>query len=159
MLSWLSHSSTFYCRETRLPDALALARLHGEGFERQWSASEFESMLGSAGIIGHIAEASPLQARGFILSRRAADEAEILSLIVARNARRHGIGSALIARHLSALAGFGVKNLFLEVEEENQAALALYRQYGFEAVGKRNSYYKRADGSSPAALILKRLLN
>ena len=95
---------------------------------------------------------------GFILSRIAADEAEILSIVIAKNARRKGVGGQLLTTHLSALAQSGAQTVFLEVDELNVSALALYRHFGFEKVGERKAYYKRKDGSSPAALVMRRCL-
>ena len=66
-----------------------------------------------------------------MLSRRAVDEAEILTVVVDPSARRNGCGQRLLGAHLSRLAALGVTTVFLEVEEENVAALALYRRFGF----------------------------
>ena len=150
--------SGIYCRPARANDAHALARLHAEGFERGWATGEFEQLLSDRSVLGVVSAGSLASLKGFVLARIAADEAEILSIVVARGARRQGIGAALMTHALSALTQNGVVALFLEVEEENAAALALYRHFGFDEVGKRKSYYKRADGSSPAALIMRRSL-
>jgi ribosomal-protein-alanine N-acetyltransferase len=40
------------------------------------------------------------------------------------------------------------KRIFLEVAEDNEAALALYRKLGFVELGRRKRYYERA-GSEP----------
>ncbi|MFV0279637.1 MAG: GNAT family N-acetyltransferase [Rhodoblastus sp.] len=95
---------------------------------------------------------------GFVLSRRAADEAEILTIAVAPGARGAGLATALLGNHLSRLARLGVSNLFLEVDESNRPALALYRRYGFEQVGRRPAYYAKPDGARTNALILKSIL-
>ncbi|MEI2736042.1 MAG: GNAT family N-acetyltransferase [Rhodoblastus sp.] len=92
---------------------------------------------------------------GFVLSRRAVDEAEILTIAVDPHARGSGIGTALLGGHLSRLSRLGVSTLFLEVDEANAPALALYRRFGFQQVGRRAAYYAKADGARANALILK----
>lgn len=93
-----------------------------------------------------------------MLSRGAAGEAEVLTLAVDPGHRRRGIGRRLLDRHLATLAAAGVGALFLEVEDGNAAARALYAAAGFTEVGRRESYYRAADGTRPAALILRRRL-
>ena len=73
-------------RRSRRPhprDAAALAALHVASFNRGWSEHEFEQLLTDRNVIADRA-ASGRRNVGFILSRRAADEAEILSVAVAR---------------------------------------------------------------------------
>ncbi len=93
--------------------------------------------------------------QGFVVSRRAADEAEILTITVAPARRGNGLATALLGSHISRLTALGVASLFLEVDENNKPALALYRRFGFAQVGRRPAYYSSADGSKANALILK----
>ena len=75
---------------------------------------------------------------GFCEWRQTApDEAEILNLEVAGAWRRRGIASALLAALLGAAHG----TIFLEVAENNAAALALYCRFGWEPVAIRKGYY------------------
>jgi ribosomal-protein-alanine N-acetyltransferase len=46
------------------------------------------------------------------------------------------------------------KRIFLEVAEDNEAALALYRKLGFQEVGRRKRYYARRDGEPADALTM-----
>ena len=46
------------------------------------------------------------------------------------------------------------KRLFLEVAEDNAAALALYKGMGFQEIGRRKKYYHRPDGPAVDALNL-----
>jgi ribosomal-protein-alanine N-acetyltransferase len=138
-------------------DAAAMAELHAGAFQRGWGEDEFERLLASATSIG-LGAAFSDQGRlgGFVLSRMAGGEAEMLSIVVDASARRHGLGRALLSRHLDQLRQAGVGELFLEVDEENLPARALYRTFGLVAVGRRNAYYTRASGERGTALILRR---
>jgi ribosomal-protein-alanine N-acetyltransferase len=95
---------------------------------------------------------------GFILSRIAADEAEILSIAVDASERNHGLGRGLLEMNMRRLAGLGVRSLFLEVARDNLPACKLYRRAGFYDVGRREAYYNHGSGDASAALILRREL-
>ena len=89
---------------------------------------------------------------GFILSRLAAGEAEILSVAIAPAWRGRGFARPLLDLHLRRLAGLGARTVFLEVGEHNAPARRLYRRAGFYEVGRRHGYY---DGGA-TALMLRR---
>jgi ribosomal-protein-alanine N-acetyltransferase len=92
--------------------------------------------------------------RGFILLRVAADEAEVLTLAVWPEARRAGVGLRLVEAGAVEAAARGAERLFLEVADDNAAALALYARCGFREAGRRRAYYARPDGSRRDALLL-----
>jgi ribosomal-protein-alanine N-acetyltransferase len=142
--------------DARPGDAAALAALHGRAFAHGWSESEFERLLADKAVVAHVARAgSSKMPTGFMLSRRAADEAEILTVAVAPAARGQGIARALLARHLGRLAALGIARVFLEVDDGNRPALKLYERAGFRPVGRREGYYARAQGLG-SALTLRR---
>lgn len=93
--------------------------------------------------------------QAFILIRAAADESEILTLAVRPEARNRGMGGRLVAAAMSALAGQNITRCFLEVAEDNAAAIAIYSRAGFTTCGRRNDYY-RHDGTSTAAIVMER---
>jgi [ribosomal protein S18]-alanine N-acetyltransferase len=136
-------------------DAPAFAALHATAFPRGWSEAEFERLLADRAVIAQRALAGGRLA-GFVLSRAAADQAEILSIAVAAAWRRQGVGRHLLDLHLRALAGRGIKALFLEVDEANTPARRLYAQTGFREVGRRPAYYPQAGTRPSAALVLRR---
>ncbi|HKH81610.1 MAG TPA: ribosomal protein S18-alanine N-acetyltransferase [Methylovirgula sp.] len=158
MFGWFEKSSSI--RRIGPEFGRACAKIHAQSFAHPWSAAEFESLLAGRDIVGQAAISARLwNARGvtgFVLSRRALDTAEMLTIAVAPATRGKGIGSALLASHLAALAAEGAKSLFLEVEADNRAALALYQRFDFRQVGERKAYYRKADGNRAAALILRR---
>ncbi|WP_298351867.1 ribosomal protein S18-alanine N-acetyltransferase [Rhodoblastus sp.] len=144
-------------RWLRVADAASCARLHRTSFAHPWSVPEFEALLNDPACVADGVEIKSSLA-GFVLSRRAADEAEVLTIVVAPGSRRNGHGQRLLGAHLARLAGLRVKNLFLEVDEANAAALALYRRFGFTVEGRRKSYYAKAEGKAGDALIMRRAL-
>jgi [ribosomal protein S18]-alanine N-acetyltransferase len=135
-------------------DAAALAALHGKSFQRGWSEQEFDQLLLDRNVVTHRAMSGRTLA-GFVISRRAADEAEILSIAVAKAWRKRGLGRRLLDLHLRRLAGLGVRTVFLEVDGANAPARALYLRAAFLEVGRRENYYQ-SDGKASAALILRR---
>jgi len=139
-------------RPLRPDDLAALAALHAACFpEAPWSPHALALLLAQPDCVAFLAEAENGALLGFVLLRRAADEAEILTLGVAPGARRRGLAQRLLAAGLAWL-GPAVGQLFLEVGADNAAARALYAGLGFHAVGRRAKYY--ADGSD--AVVLRR---
>ena len=136
-------------------DAPQFAMLHAAAFQRGWSAEEFERLLIEPNVVADRAMAGSRLA-GFVLSRLAAEQAEILSIAVAVRDRRRGLASSLLDVHLNRLAGYGTRSLFLEVDERNIPARRLYAGFGFAQVGLRKSYYAQAGGETGAALVLRR---
>lgn len=131
-----------------------MAALHASCFTtpRPWSEAEFASLL-----------VSPLsfalfEPAGFLLARVVAGEAELLTLAVAPDARRRGMGAALVSAFVQESARRGADSAFLEVADDNAAARALYAAAGFTPAGKRRGYYEAPDGSRQDALILVRSL-
>jgi ribosomal-protein-alanine N-acetyltransferase len=147
-------------RPLRSERAEQCATLHAACFAHSWSAQEFETLLSNSAVSGEAAVDPKTDAlRGFVLTRLAADEAEILTIAVESALRRRGVGRLLLAGHMSRLPALGARALFLEVERENAAAIALYAKFGFREVGRRPGYYRKAGGSNATALVLRRDLS
>ena len=93
----------------------------------------------------------------FIIVSMPADQAEILTLATAKTARRQGLGKALLDAAIAELQTQGIKELFLEVAEDNAAALALYLGAGFQPIGRRPGYYRRENGRVAAITFSKKV--
>lgn len=102
-----------------LRDAPRLSQLHRASFHRGWGTEEFEQILIERNALAHRLRLGG-STIGFIVSRTAADEAEILSVAVAQKHRGRGFSRDLLRTHLGHLAGHGLKTVFLEVEENNR---------------------------------------
>lgn len=80
-------------------------------------------------------------------------EGHLMNIAVAPAARRSGVAALLCESLFSAAANVGVDAITLEVRVSNEAAIALYRAFGFAPVGNRPDYYRNPDGSTEDGLI------
>ena len=142
----------------QLRDAPRLAQLHGASFHRGWGEAEFEAMIAERNTLVHRLRLGR-KIIGFAVSRMGADEAEILSIAIDEAWRGRGLSRDLLITHLGHLAGRGVRRIFLEVEENNAPARRLYERMGFAVVGRRERYYRGADGEQLNALLMRRDLS
>ena len=78
----------------------------------------------------------------YIASRITADELHVNNIGVREEARRKGLGAALLGAALEEGARRGAGLAVLEVRAGNAAAQALYRRFGFDVVGERKDYYR-----------------
>lgn len=84
---------------------------------------------------------------GFLLAQQDVEALEILTFCVHPDKRAQGIGGKLLKAALRLAPDGGA---FLEVAADNAAAQSLYRQAGFDLIGTRKNYYKRAEGAVDA---------
>jgi [ribosomal protein S18]-alanine N-acetyltransferase len=69
------------------------------------------------------------------------DEVHVLNIATALEARRRGIGRALMEAAAAAGRARGATLATLEVRRSNTAAITLYRALGYRQVGIRPNYY------------------
>ena len=144
-------------RPAEMGDARDVASIQAASFDQPWGLMEFERMMAEKNTLAHVAEgARGLEA--FVLSRLSADEAEILSIAVHPRRRGEGLSQRLLTAHTEALALNRIRTIFLEVEDTNLPALALYRRQGFVEVARRDAYYRKSDGSAATALVMRRTI-
>lgn len=146
-------------RPLMLRDVQAVFALTQKSAEAaQWSLAEIERMAGYESATGQAWVAcAGKQAKvvGYIVVRRAADEVEILNIVVARRQRRQGVGGLLLERALAAAHGAGARRAFLEVRESNRPAIGMYQRHYFMLAGRRAMYYRNPDED---ALLFSRIL-
>lgn len=70
------------------------------------------------------------------------DAFHLMNLAVLPHARRRGLGRLIMRDLLAEAERLGAPDVWLEVAVTNDAAIALYREYGFEDVRVRARYYQ-----------------
>lgn len=99
-----------------------------------------------------------LEADSFLVGRAVAGEAELLTLAVAPQNRRRGLGARLVGRFVYQARLRAATQAFLEVAADNSPAIALYAAAGFNSTGLRKGYY-RPPGMIPVdAMLMTRTL-
>jgi ribosomal-protein-alanine N-acetyltransferase len=69
------------------------------------------------------------------------DEVHVLNVATHPEARRHGYASVLLGHVIDFASRSHCRYVTLEVRRSNQAAIRLYRKFGFRPVGIRPNYY------------------
>ena len=109
-------------------------------FSRPWTAEQLKSQMRDAQheFIGAVSDSGVL---GYVGLMYVLDEGYISNVAVRPEARRQGIGDALIDALAEKAKALKLAFLTLEVRESNAPAIALYAKHGFHPVGKRKNYY------------------
>ena len=113
----------------------AFPKTYGEG----WNHHQCRSMLAMPTAKLLIA-ARQDTACGFVISRQAADEEELLMIAVDPECQGQGIGHLLLEHMLQAARAHRVAFVFLEMRADNPAE-KLYTKFGFHRIGLRKAYY------------------
>jgi tRNA threonylcarbamoyl adenosine modification protein YeaZ/ribosomal-protein-alanine acetyltransferase len=144
-------------RRVSVGEAPVLAALHAECFDNSWTAAEFAKLMAMPGAASYLAceGGHPL---AFLLARRAAGEAEILTIGTRPFARRRGIASMLMSHLARELRKTKEAQVFIEVAADNWAGRALYEREGFAVTGRRKDYYERPGGARQDAIVMKKEL-
>ncbi|MGB5484553.1 ribosomal protein S18-alanine N-acetyltransferase [Parasphingorhabdus sp.] len=113
----------------------AFPKAYGEG----WNYHQCRSMISMPSAKLLIAQRADLVC-GFVISRQAADEEELLMIAVSPDYQNQGVGHQLLEHMLLAARADHVSAVFLEMRADNPAA-KLYAKFGFHEIGLRKSYY------------------
>ena len=137
-------------------DLGAVASIHAACFDDAWSPKVLRKILAMPGSFGIAPRRQPLGGvAGFALGRVEADECELLSLAVAPEHRRRGLGAMLLDAAMVHAAAVRASGFFLEVAEDNRPALKLYQGRGLVPVGRRPDYYELRGGGYTASVTMR----
>lgn len=135
-------------------DAADMANIHKTGFSHSWDEGALRNIMDKSNCLALAAFEPPRELVGFIITRQAADECEILTIVSNGQKRRSGIATALLSHALELSRLREAKRMFLEVASGNTAAIALYKKHGFEEISRRSSYYQQGRNTPEDALIM-----
>lgn len=144
-------------RQASVSEVQVLSALHAECFDNAWGAAEFAQLMAMPGAATYLALEGD-EPLAFLLARRAAEEAEILTIGTRPFARRRGIARKLMSHLAHELREAGLIQLFIEVAADNGAARAFYERENFTVMGKRKAYYEKPGGRREDAIVMMKAL-
>lgn len=149
-----------------LPAAVdLLARVAAEGrwlgtedVDRTQRLARYRSSLASPDHAAFVADASGLIVGHLTVELRPYGVAEV-GMLVAATWRRQGVGTRLLGAGVDWARGAGAHKVALQVWPHNDAALALYRRFGFVEEGLLRRHYRRHSGECWDAVVMGLLLD
>ena len=124
-------------RVATVSDIASLVKIEQACFSVPWSENSFRESLQNPHSRFYLAWADGAPV-GYMGVQIFSGEGYVTNIAVLEARRRQGVASALLEAALQNEMDF----LTLEVRESNEAAIALYEKFGFEAVGKRPRFYR-----------------
>jgi len=149
---------TFHILHAGSLDAAAMARIHKTGFSHPWDEGALRNLMDKPNCLALAAFEASRELVGFVMTRQAADECEILTIVADGKKRRSGVASSLLAHALELSRLRNASRMYLEVASGNKAAIALYEKYGFEEINRRLGYYQQGRSVAEDALVMARAL-
>lgn len=161
MLRYFKRSpSDFEVKEIDATNLQECADIHQASFSNAWSDGEIAELLKSKGTKGLLARKqsdlkNPVNA--FLIYRCVANELEIITIATNPKARKNGAATILLSQMIRLALSDRMDKIFLEVDETNSSAMALYKKFGFVTIGQRKGYYKSSDKTATGgdALIMR----
>jgi [ribosomal protein S18]-alanine N-acetyltransferase len=146
-------------RPLRLDDLAEVAALEAHIHVAPWTVGNFRDAL-AAGYSARIGErGGRIVAYGVLML--SPGEAQILNLSVVADARREGLGRALLRQFIGDASDLPADQVFLEVRASNAAAIGLYVSEGFAPIARRVDYYPGATNGDPRedAIVMRRTVD
>lgn len=137
-MEFLHNGNSLVLREATIDDVPAMTDLELRVNPQGWSHVDFTSSIASVHVCRVLMSKHSLVA--YVITSTAADEAELLNIVVAPEYHRQGLASRLLELVYDSFNAT-IHSLFLEVRASNKAALCLYDNLGFNEVGVRSNYY------------------
>ncbi|MFZ0821897.1 MAG: GNAT family N-acetyltransferase [Candidatus Acidiferrales bacterium] len=135
-------SVSYSLRPFALSDFDALYALDRDCYPRgiAYSRRELHWYLSQPGAIRFVAEAES-KLSGFILADADPPRGHIITIDVAEEHRRHGVGTLLLDAAERVLADCGVHTVEIETATDNQAGLQFWYVHKYQFVGRLPGYY------------------
>jgi len=128
-------------RRLEARDVDAVVAIETEAFSSPWRRETFLDLMDRPTLEILVLDDARSGILGYAVLWCVMDQGELANVAVKPEHRQRGLGSYLLSRLLETGRERGIRTVFLEVRESNQAALKLYRRFGFSEVGLRRGYY------------------
>ncbi len=133
-------------------DAQTLAQIAaGQKRAAHWTEGDFlTSLRAQTPSVFKITDDEGKEILGFICYSGGGDYRELVNFAIRAGHAGKGIGKQLLRQSLDELQKQGARDVSLEVASPNDAAICLYKRFGFTQAGSRRAFY---DGKEDALIM------
>jgi ribosomal-protein-alanine N-acetyltransferase len=145
--------ATLTLRAMDYGDVETVMRIEQSIYPYPWTTGNFIDSLDS----GYVCMVAELDATlvGYAVLMPSLDEAHLLTIGIATEHQRKGLGEEVLGRMMSRAHSSGINRILLEVRPSNTPALALYRKCGFRQIGLRRGYYPADNNGREDAIVME----
>ena len=133
-------------------DLVAVTQIEKLVQSHPWTQKQFEESIASY-------QSTVIEVQGavvgFCILQPVLDEANLLLMAIHPSQQGKGLGYQLLDQSIAMLKNDPIQ-IFLEVRESNQVAIALYQKADFHQIDVRKNYYPLEKGGREHAVIMVR---
>jgi ribosomal-protein-alanine N-acetyltransferase len=127
-----------------VPDDIeTVVAIEREAFTTPWQPETFAGLIDREAVELTVMADEAGEVVGYSVLWCILDQGELANIAITPTRRGGGLGARLLEHVLGVAAEKGVEKVFLEVRASNEAALRLYRRFGFVEAGRRANYYEQ----------------
>ncbi len=138
-------------RQAERADLLAIYRIEQRAFPQPWPFEAFEGYLGEPGFLVAVDEGVVGYVVADSVPNHGSPLGHVKDIAVHEDSRGEGIGTQLLRRAILTMEARGGGSVNLEVREDNDEAISLYRSFGFVHRRTVPRYYD--DGADAYVLV------
>ena len=141
----------FEIRAMHPTDLDRIILIEREIFLFPWSPGNFSDSIDAGYLCQVMEQADTIVGYGIMMM--SPDEAHILTLGIAANWQKKGLGKKLLQHLIQSARDMNAKSILLDVRESNLGAAQLYQQMGFQQIATRKGYYPAMCGREDARVM------
>lgn len=142
-------------RTMHLSDIDRIILIEREIFLFPWSPGNFSDSIKAGHVCQVLEQDDTLMGYGIMM--RSPEEAHVLTLGIAADWQKKGLGKKLLQHFIEYAKEQAVKSIFLDVRESNHGAAQLYKLMGFHQIATRKGYYPAMCGREDALVMQLKL--
>jgi len=141
----VTERAAFALRDLRADDLDAAYALDQACFEPgiAYSRAEIRELLARPATVALASESAAGRLEAFAIAGRRGSRGHIVTIDIAAGSRRRGLGRRIFVELSRRLAEAGAREIRLEVDVRNAAAIRFYESLGFEKTRTLRGYYGR----------------
>lgn len=124
-----------------------MMKLDEEFFPSKWTKEGWESAKNADHYLNYIIQDSEIVGFSLFFTSHADFFAHLYKIVIKKNLEGQKLGSKLFEAALLDLKKAGIKEFYLEVEEENVSAQALYKKFNFKIAHRKKNFYSNGNNA------------